>query len=338
MVFLSNWLVYKVVLAAVVADEEVVAYPLAGDFTLHFDGNDTLYFSGGSKEFASNVTIYQGSNTFAVNDTSDIFINKTGTYYAEMDVCGGRFKTNEVTVSSITDYKVFSNDSQTKILAADGAAGDTFGVAVSISGDYAIIGSPYDDDTVNASGSAYIFYKDPDNGWEQQGKLVANDPADSDLFGISVDISGDLAIVGSMYKGSSEGAAYIFYNNPSTGWSQLNKITPSVQEAGATFGKSVSISGNYAIIGANSSDEGGSNKGSAYIFYNHPDNGWEQHAKLVPTDSDNEDEFGTAVAISGDYAVVSSPYDDDTVNASGSVYVFYNDPDNGWEQQAKLVA
>src|SRR5210317_303414 len=144
MVFLSNWLVYKVVLAAVVADEEVVAYPLAGDFTLHFDGNDTLYFSGGSKEFASNVTIYQGSNTFAVNDTSDIFINKTGTYYAEMDVCGGRFKTNEVTVSSITDYKVFSNDSQTKILAADGAAGDYFGVSTGIDGDYAIVGARAD--------------------------------------------------------------------------------------------------------------------------------------------------------------------------------------------------
>src|SRR6056300_1707323 len=123
MVFLSNWLVYKVVLAAVVADEEVVGYPLAGDFTLHFDGNDTLYFSGGSKEFASNVTIYQGSNTFAVNDTSDIFINKTGTYYAEMDVCGGRFKTNEVTVSSITDYKELTN-AYSGIIEGYATAGD----------------------------------------------------------------------------------------------------------------------------------------------------------------------------------------------------------------------
>ncbi|MDP8238325.1 MAG: FG-GAP repeat protein, partial [Candidatus Hatepunaea meridiana] len=93
--------------------------------------------------------------------------------------------------------------SETKITADDAAAGDMFGVAVCISGDYAVVGAGYDDDDGEASGSAYIFVRDGAD-WTQQAKLTASDAAEGDYFGCSVTISGDYAVVGAY--GDDDGA------------------------------------------------------------------------------------------------------------------------------------
>ena len=77
-----------------------------------------------------------------------------------------------------------------KVTASDGAASDYFGLSVSISGDYALLGAWYDDDKGSNSGSAYIFKRDA-NTWTQQAKLTALDGAASDFFSCSVSISGD---------------------------------------------------------------------------------------------------------------------------------------------------
>ena len=82
-----------------------------------------------------------------------------------------------------------------KMIASDGAAADYFGVSVSISGDYAIVGAYQDDDNGNNSGSAYIFKRDGIN-WTEQAKITASDGTWSNEFGYSVSISGDYAIVG----------------------------------------------------------------------------------------------------------------------------------------------
>ena len=82
-----------------------------------------------------------------------------------------------------------------QIVASDVAASDGFGNSVSISGDYAIVGTPYDDDGGSASGSAYIFKRDG-NEWEQLNKIVASDAAAADFFGYSVAIDGDYDVVG----------------------------------------------------------------------------------------------------------------------------------------------
>ena len=88
------------------------------------------------------------------------------------------------------------------------------------------------------------------------------------------------------------------------------------------FGSSVSISGDYAIAGANN-DVIGSNdaQGSAYIFYrNEPtaDN-WGQLTKITASDGAANDQFSnSAVSISGDYAIIGSRNDD---SSQGSAYL-----------------
>lgn len=119
-----------------------------------------------------------------------------------------------------------------KLLASDGATLDYFGRSVSISGDYAIVGACYDDDNGDYSGSAYIFKCDG-SGWVQQQKLLASDGAAKDLFGCSVSISGDFAIVGA-HKGdgsvTDSGSAYIF---APASYPVSDPMTGSVTQAGS---------------------------------------------------------------------------------------------------------
>ncbi len=232
-----------------------------------------------------------------------------------------------------------------KLTASDGEAGDKFGVRVSISADYAIVGAWLDDDNGTDSGSAYIFYRNEGgtDNWGQQAKLTALDGAAGDKFGYSVSISGDYAIVGAIRdddNGTNSGSAYMFKRD-GTSWTQQNKLTASDGAAGDRFGYSVSISDDYAIVGARWDDDGESNSGSAYIFTpNDVDpNNWDQQAKLTASDAAADDEFGFSVSISGDYAIVGARWDDGESD-SGSAYIFTpNDVDpNNWDEAAKLTA
>ncbi|MCJ7776913.1 MAG: FG-GAP repeat protein [Sedimentisphaerales bacterium] len=155
---------------------------------------------------------------------------------------------------------------QQKLLASDGDDEDSFGISVSISGDYAIVGACQDTDKLEIwSGSAYIFKRNGET-WSQQAKLLASDGAVADYFGCSVSISADLAIVGAwQYYSSGIGKAYIFRRD-STGWVQQQKLLASDGAVEDWFSYSVYISGDYAIIGAYADDDSGNNSGSAYIF------------------------------------------------------------------------
>ena len=156
---------------------------------------------------------------------------------------------------------------QAKLTASDAAASDEFGFSVSISGDYAIVGSIFDDDDGERSGSAYVYVRDGQN-WPEQAILTANDAAGGDWFGSSVSIDGNYAIVGAIFDddgGTDVGSAYLFVRDGQN-WTEQAKLTASDAAADDFFGGSVSISGDYAILGARENDAGASNSGSAYVY------------------------------------------------------------------------
>ena len=99
-------------------------------------------------------------------------------------------------------------------------------------------------------------------------KILALDGVADDRFGCSVSISGDYAIVGAHQdddNGSASGSAYVFQRSGSD-WVEVDKLTASDGAKADKFGISVSISGDYAIIGAHQDDDNGNNSGSAYIY------------------------------------------------------------------------
>jgi uncharacterized protein YkwD len=223
---------------------------------------------------------------------------------------------------------------QAKITASDGYSGDTFGKSVSIRGDYAIVGAIGNDDNGPYTGAAYIFKSDG-SAWTEQTELTANDAADYDQFGYSVSISGDYAIIGAIGDddgGNYSGSAYIFKRDGST-WLEQVKLTASDAASGDNFGYSVSLSGDYAIVGAYSDDDAGNSSGSAYIF-KRDGSEWTEQAKITASDAASGDNFGYSVSLSGDYAAVGSYLYD---SGAGSTYIFKR---NGsvWTEQTKLTA
>lgn len=199
---------------------------------------------------------------------------------------------------------------QAKLSASDASVGDRFGHDVEISGDYAIIAmgtSPK-----NPEGAAYIFKRDG-TSWTEQAKLTASDAVASTVFGLSVAISEDTAIVGARTGGGSWPfalyySAYVFKRD-GTNWTQQAKLRaidpsyPSYLPYNDNFGGSISISGDRVIIGASNSDEMGmTNIGAAYI-YKYNGTSYTQETKL--TDSATVfGIFGLSVAISGGRALV----------------------------------
>jgi len=215
---------------------------------------------------------------------------------------------------------------QAKLTASDGATSDDFGNSVAISGDYALVGAYADDVGANSNqGSAYVFVRSG-SSWTQQARLTASDGAASDLFGISVAISGDYALVGANGDNSganlNQGSAYVFVRGGGT-WTQQARLTASDGAAFDSFGNSVALSGDYALVGASFDDVGAnSDQGSAYVFVR-SGSSWTQQAKLTASDGAAFDSFGNSVALSGDYALVGAFSDDVGANPDqGSAHLF----------------
>ena len=209
------------------------------------------------------------------------------------------------------------------------SADDEFGYSVAISGNYAIVGIPFDYNTDGADAGLACIYN------VTTGALVhtLNNPnaygtARGDLFGISVAISDNCAIVGAYGEdsaaGSDAGKAYIF--NVTTGALLHTLINPNtyVFPGGGQFGVSVAISGNYAIVGARDEDDaGGLSSGKVHIY--NVTTGALVHTLNNPNayGTSADDRFGWRVAISGIYAVVGAQYEDGADGtASGNAYIF----------------
>ena len=157
-----------------------------------------------------------------------------------------------------------------KLTASDAAAVDRFGVSVSVSGDMALVGSWLTDCASGENcGSVYVFRFDGSN-WVEGQKLTADDQGADDLFGASVDVSGDTAVIGAYgvqcASGDDCGAVYMFRFN-GVSWFEVQKLTALDVAAGDFFGIPVSLSGNAAFVGAPQADcSDGVDCGAAYVF------------------------------------------------------------------------
>ena len=227
-----------------------------------------------------------------------------------------------------------------KLLAADGATGDFFGICVSVSGNVAVVGASLNDDNGVSSGSAYV-YRFNGSTWVQEQELLASDGAAYSFLGGSVSVSGDVAVVGAYGDddfGSNSGSAYVYRFNPGLpGWVEEQKLLASDGAVLARFGISVSVSDDVALVGADFGDGLVSDSGSAFV-YRFNGAAWVQEQKLTASDGAAVDQFGRSVSVSGDVAVVGASGDDDDVRfSSGSAYA-YRFNGSSWVQEQKLLA
>ena len=222
-----------------------------------------------------------------------------------------------------------------RLQSSDTQSGDDFGESVAISGNLAIVGADNEDTGGSNAGAAYIFERDASGAWSETAKIQASDKQSLDLFGFSVDIDGNRAIIGSILEddgGASAGAAYIFERDANGSWSETAKILASDREVNDQFGRSVALQGGRAVVGAIFEDTGGANAGAAYVFEQNANGVWNETAKIQASDKQAQDRFGGSVALSGDRVVVGA-------NEADAAYIFERNSDgSGWSEVAKFEA
>ena len=251
---------------------------------------------------------------------------------------------------------------QQKITASDGAVLDYFGYSVSVDGNTLVVGAYQDDDNGQTnSGSVYVYTRssatDP---FVFLQKITASDGAESDWFGRSVSVDGNIIVVGAYRDdddGSSSGSVYV-YTRSSAGASFGNeqKITASDGAEGDLFGFSVSVDGNTLVVGAYSDDDRGTDAGSVYVF-TRPNFSvdlfgsdllvgsisYEGSAYIYDvgdatsptlthtlTPEDNLGGFGNDVQLYENYAMIS--------NYSEKAVYFFKKSGSNWSQQQKITS
>jgi len=162
--------------------------------------------------------------------------------------------------------------------------------------------------------SSYVSIAHAGPPWDQIHKMHADDGAAGDGFGVSMAISGNVAVIGAPRDddhGTDSGSAYLL--DVTTG-QQIFKLLPIDGAASDQFGSSVAIDGNLAVVGAWSNNDNGSDSGSVYVF---DVNTGKQLLKILPSDGAAFDNFGHAVAISGNTVVIGALFDNDKGDRSG---------------------
>ncbi len=234
------------------------------------------------------------------------------------------------------------------------------------------------DNSISGSGAAYVFVRTGTN-WSQQAYLKASNPGAFDSFGFRVAVSGDTVVAGALSEDSNattingnqsddsatnSGAAYVFVRS-GTNWSQQAYLKASNAETGTgfnrdSFGSGVAVSGDTIVIGASGEDSNantingdqGNNSaadaGAAYVFVRNGTT-WTQQAYLKAANAQQEDAFGTSVALADDTVVVGAIREDGTatgvngdasnnqIRDAGAAYVFQRNGSN-WTQAAYLKA
>ena len=300
-------------------------------------------------------TVVVGAHKYDVDDNGTSIPNAGSAYVFTKPETGGWVNATETA----------------KLIASDATRGDEFGIAVTIDGDTIVIGAYLDDDNGDNAGSVYVFTGDS-NGWSQKTKLTGPSRGRDAWLGHSVAVAGDTVIAGadkSNISGPDSGAVYLW---TVPGWTDVAdsgatttshtvtgltngeeysfqvRAVDKVKEAGAgppadplratplkprpaePTGLSAAAGDTQVRLSWNLPDEG-SPPINSYQLWQHAEN-----AILTATSPTADDEFGYAVAIDGDTAVVGMPGDDDGGLNAGAAFVFTRVSSGTWSQVARL--
>ncbi len=244
---------------------------------------------------------------------------------------GGADTWGEVTILHASDMQVY----------------DRFGSAVSINGDTAIVGTPYENggagDPATDAGAAYVFARNQGgvDTWGEVTILHASDAQAYDEFGKAVSIWGDTVAIGAFGEDggvgdpiTNTGAAYVFARNQGGAdvWGEVQILHASDAQAGDQFGRSAGLSGDVQVIGADGEDGGvgdpASWAGAAYIFSRNQGGAdqWDEVQTLHASDMQAGDSFGIAASANGERLLIGAWKEDggpgDPTSQAGAAYVF----------------
>ena len=201
-----------------------------------------------------------------------------------------------------------------------------FGAAVAIGDDEILIGEP-----LNRFRPATIYrYKQSADGWEQTGTMRAPAPGRrADYFGrfIAMD-DGSMLVGGTLYENST-GAVWS-YRREGGDWQFDSILQPDSLSEGEAFGRFGQLHDNMFFV----SSLGFGGVGAVWVFERDGSGAWVEQAVLQPDVSAPREFFGWGLAYNGERLIVGSFAGE---GGSGAAYVFSQDDEGAWFQEARLA-
>lgn len=246
-----------------------------------------------------------------------------------------------ITFSESYQWQVSSGGAYTNVVDGTLYSGATLPFLAISNVPYCMNGYKYRCKITSACGAviyrAFVLDINPAS-YTEKVELQASDRASNDLFGDDVAVSGNYAIAGAKFEDhdalggntlSAAGSAYLYERDLGGNWTQVKKITATLRGAGATFGFSVDIYGDYAVIGAPGEDISGSNQAGAVYIYQRIAGAWTFKQRLIAPVLATDDMFGHSVAIDGDKQIIVGARGEDenaggggTLTDAGAAYVY----------------
>ena len=150
-------------------------------------------------------------------------------------------------------------------------------------------------------------------------------------FGGAVAVADGELIAAEPLNADKPGMVYVFRKDDDGAWTEASRFTASDATTGDRFGNALAFDAGTLLVGAPKQNDG---KGAAYVFVRGEDGTWTETARLAPDDLGESDNFGSAVALSGDLALVGAYAHQ---SKTGAVYAFHRNADGSWSLQARLT-
>ena len=181
-------------------------------------------------------------------------------------------------------------------------------------------------------GAVYVFERNPATGrWSETDKLMGSDVRPNELFGMSIAVEGDLALIGTDRKDNGVGAAYVFRRDEATGdWLEQSKLTGPGTGPNSGFGGAVGLDGGIALIAASSVD--------VVFEFSYDDSTGEWQPNFILRTFDvgyGGAGLGAAMHFHADEAWFGAP---GASASEGRAYLMVRGPDGEWTGASKLTA
>lgn len=194
-----------------------------------------------------------------------------------------------------------------------------FGHSVAVAGDTLLVGAI----GANAlSGAAYVF-RHRQGKWELETELGRPHVGALERYGASVALDQDWAMIGHPRAPIGErtraGAVHVFQRREE-GWVHVEALVAQPARSDEEFGRAISLSGGWLVVGTQFGDDAGLNTGLGYLF-RHQGGQWSFQRALLARGARSMDEVGTAVALSGEVVAMGGPRHGPKSNATGEVFL-----------------
>lgn len=245
-----------------------------------------------------------------------------------------------------------------------------FGASVAVSGDVAAVAAPAEwvegrSGDTSTRGVVYVFRRGAGGAWALEAELNQA-PAGQLRYGTSLDLVGDTLVVGARdpfagLPGQGQGQARVAARTDDcqygdvyeparvevvrydgSAWVRTDSLVAPDGRIGTGFGAAVSLDGGVLAVGAplwytdrlcDESEAFG--LGRAYVF-RRSEGAWAAEATLVTDGLEEDDGFGTAVAVSGGRVVVGAPLFDGAAFGSGAAFSYVSDG-GAWALESRFV-